>query len=280
MNAAVLMSPDAYPELFSITDEKALPLRDSWRYYVDPDRLASGRVSDVLVDLRRLETAFPASGVGGGQATTMRSGLLAFMIDPADPLGLGPGGPRRRRGRARGGGRGRPGPPRDPRLEAAPGDPGAESEPRRVTGPGGRIGRGRRPAADDPGRGPGRDPGDRARRGRPRPGVLRDPPRRGRARHRAPPGGRGAGRPGAARGDGPVGGPRPALWPATPGGGGLRRGRGDRRSLAAARARGRRRPHRVGDRRRRSVHRRGPGPGRRRRRVDHAATPADPARCA
>ncbi len=80
VNAAILMSPDAYPPLFAITDEKTLPLRYSWRYYVDPERLASGRVADILVDLRRLETAFPASAVGGAQATTLRSGLLGFMV--------------------------------------------------------------------------------------------------------------------------------------------------------------------------------------------------------
>ncbi len=80
VNAAILLSPEAYPALFSITDEKTLPLRYSWRYYVDPDRLARGRLADILVDLRRLETAFPASAVGGAQATTLRSGLLGFMV--------------------------------------------------------------------------------------------------------------------------------------------------------------------------------------------------------
>ena len=81
VNAIALLSPDAYPELMSATDASALPLRYSWRYFVDPDRLASGGVDAVQVGLRRLESVFPTSAVvvGAAKGTILRNGLLRFI---------------------------------------------------------------------------------------------------------------------------------------------------------------------------------------------------------
>jgi putative ABC transport system permease protein len=81
VNAIALLAPDAYPELMSATEAGGLPMRYAWRYQVDPRRLASGGVDDVLVGLRRLESVFPAAaGVGGAaKGTILRSGLLAFI---------------------------------------------------------------------------------------------------------------------------------------------------------------------------------------------------------
>ena len=81
VNAVALMSPDAYSALLSATDAEALPLRYSWRYYVDPDRLGSGGVDAVEVGLRRLESVFPTAAVvvGAAKGTTLRNGLLRFI---------------------------------------------------------------------------------------------------------------------------------------------------------------------------------------------------------
>ncbi len=81
VNAIALLAPDAYPELMSATEAGGLPMRYAWRYQVDPRRLASGSVDDVLVGLRRLESVFPASaGVSGvAKGTILRTGLLAFI---------------------------------------------------------------------------------------------------------------------------------------------------------------------------------------------------------
>lgn len=80
-NGVALLAPDAYPAFMTATDERGLPLRYSWRYYLDPGRLDASRVDDVLVDLRRMESVFPASGgaVGAAQRTILRSGLLKFI---------------------------------------------------------------------------------------------------------------------------------------------------------------------------------------------------------
>jgi putative ABC transport system permease protein len=80
-NAIALLAPEAYPQLMASTDPGGLPLRYSWRFYVDPSRLQAGRVDDLLVDLRRMESVFPTSAVvvGVARGTILRSRLLAFI---------------------------------------------------------------------------------------------------------------------------------------------------------------------------------------------------------
>ncbi len=80
-NAVALIAPEAYPILLGNTDQIGLPLRYSWRWYVDPARLEAGQVDDLQVGLRRMESVFPATPVASGPAsgTILRSGLLRFI---------------------------------------------------------------------------------------------------------------------------------------------------------------------------------------------------------
>ncbi len=80
-NAVALIAPETYPILLGNTDQIGLPLRYSWRWYVDPTRLEAGQVNDLQDGLRRLESVFPASAVaaGKGSGTILRSGLLRFI---------------------------------------------------------------------------------------------------------------------------------------------------------------------------------------------------------
>ena len=70
--------PDAYGDLLAETNATRYPVRYTWRYHVDPERLTSAATARLVVDLRRLESTFPADGTGPG-ATTLRSGLLPLM---------------------------------------------------------------------------------------------------------------------------------------------------------------------------------------------------------
>ncbi len=81
LNAIALIAPEAYPVLLADTDEIGLPLRYSWRWYVDPGRLEAGSVDDLEVGLRRMETVYQSTPVGSGLAsgTILRSGLLGFV---------------------------------------------------------------------------------------------------------------------------------------------------------------------------------------------------------
>lgn len=80
-NAVALVAPETYPILLGNTDQIGLPLRYSWRWYVNPDRLEAGQVDDLQVGLRRMESVFPATRVASGPAsgTILRSGLLRFI---------------------------------------------------------------------------------------------------------------------------------------------------------------------------------------------------------
>ena len=80
-NGVALLAPGAYPAVMGATDRSGLQFHYGWRYYVDPGRLDASRIDDVLVDLRRMESVFPASGgaVGAAPGTVLRSGLLQFV---------------------------------------------------------------------------------------------------------------------------------------------------------------------------------------------------------
>lgn len=72
--ATGLMSPDAYPALTRVR----LPMRYSWRYYLDPQGFDAGRLDQVVADLRRMESSYGSftSGLLGGDAITLQTGLL------------------------------------------------------------------------------------------------------------------------------------------------------------------------------------------------------------
>ena len=80
-NAIALLAPEAYPALMAASDERGLPLHYAWRFLVDPTRLQGRQVDELLTDLRRLESVFPATApsTGPAEATTLRSGLLRLV---------------------------------------------------------------------------------------------------------------------------------------------------------------------------------------------------------
>ncbi|HET7472634.1 MAG TPA: FtsX-like permease family protein [Candidatus Limnocylindrales bacterium] len=60
-----------------------IPIRTTWRFFIDPSRLSSARLDATIADMRRLETAFPQTQVtsaGTGAGTAMRSGLLPLLV--------------------------------------------------------------------------------------------------------------------------------------------------------------------------------------------------------
>jgi putative ABC transport system permease protein len=80
VDATALLAPEAYAPLIAVTDSSSLPLRYAWRYFIDPDRLASGTLDALTVDLRRMESIFPRVATGLGQGgTILRSSLLRIV---------------------------------------------------------------------------------------------------------------------------------------------------------------------------------------------------------
>ncbi|HEY0444564.1 MAG TPA: hypothetical protein VGC90_10100, partial [Candidatus Limnocylindrales bacterium] len=81
LDAVAVLDPAAYPALMSATDRSGLPVRYTWRYYVQPNRLSADTLDGVVVDARRMESVFPASGgpVGGVSTTALRSGLRTIL---------------------------------------------------------------------------------------------------------------------------------------------------------------------------------------------------------
>ncbi len=71
-----LASPDAYPA----TNELGTPLRYSFRYYPDPERLDAGMVDRLVIDLQRMEANYASfATVEDPETTTLRTGLLDLM---------------------------------------------------------------------------------------------------------------------------------------------------------------------------------------------------------
>src|SRR6185369_5516795 len=58
-----------------------IPIRITWRHFVDPARLTAANLDALIVDLHRLETTFPQTQVTAGALTgaAMRSGLLPLL---------------------------------------------------------------------------------------------------------------------------------------------------------------------------------------------------------
>ena len=78
VDVSAVLSPDAYGDLLGETNADHYPARYTWRFHVEPDRLRAAGTARLVVDLRRLESTFPADGTGP-EATTLRSGLLPLM---------------------------------------------------------------------------------------------------------------------------------------------------------------------------------------------------------
>ena len=81
-DATVLLGDAAYEPLMFSTAPTELPMRYTWRWFVDPDRFEGETADALLVELRRLEAQYPASI---GPATyvepkvTMRTGLRRLV---------------------------------------------------------------------------------------------------------------------------------------------------------------------------------------------------------
>ncbi len=74
------MPDDAFGALARADQELSLPTRSTWRHFIDPTRLAANRLDATILDLRRLETAYPTSQVVADQGTAMQSGLLPELV--------------------------------------------------------------------------------------------------------------------------------------------------------------------------------------------------------
>ena len=80
LDVTPLASAVAYDAYLELTPEQPLPLRYTWRYYVDPTRIDAERADTIVADLRRLESLFTTSQaavIGGGVA--LRSQLLRIV---------------------------------------------------------------------------------------------------------------------------------------------------------------------------------------------------------
>ena len=108
LDADILIAPEAYREFLRGTSTSHYPLRYTWRYYVDPERLDSTTIGALLVDLRRAQATFPGANVGFNQETAMRGSLLPLVERAAAGLAGGRIDPDGRRDRAGGGRGGRP----------------------------------------------------------------------------------------------------------------------------------------------------------------------------
>jgi putative ABC transport system permease protein len=80
-DTTALLAPEAYGGYVAAIQASGLPIRYTWRYYVDPTRLDASRADALVIDLRRLDTRFPISDLGatGGGDTAMRSGLRGLV---------------------------------------------------------------------------------------------------------------------------------------------------------------------------------------------------------
>jgi putative ABC transport system permease protein len=78
-DTTALLAPDAYAAWMSETRELLMPNRYTFREYADLGRFDSSGVGPLLVDLRRLEAAYPNTSVTINQAIALRTGLRAIL---------------------------------------------------------------------------------------------------------------------------------------------------------------------------------------------------------
>ncbi|MES2209651.1 MAG: FtsX-like permease family protein [Chloroflexota bacterium] len=74
-----LLSPDAYRAFLDETLPAFLPLRYTFREYLDPTRLSAADAPAMLVDLRRLDAAYPSPNVTFNQPIALRTGLRTIL---------------------------------------------------------------------------------------------------------------------------------------------------------------------------------------------------------
>lgn len=74
-----LLAPEAYGALLKTTDQAFLPLRYTFREYIDATRLSAAAVEPTLQDLRRLEVNYPSVNVTFNQPIGLRTGLRPIL---------------------------------------------------------------------------------------------------------------------------------------------------------------------------------------------------------
>jgi putative ABC transport system permease protein len=79
LDAALLVDDQTHAALASFASGMGRPMRYSWRYFVDPDRIVAERVPSLVVDFRRLSVAFPSANITSAFAMALRTGLLAVL---------------------------------------------------------------------------------------------------------------------------------------------------------------------------------------------------------
>ncbi len=82
LDVGSIVAVEAYDGLLHSGGAFGTPIRITWRHFIDPDRLASPLLDNLIVDLRRLETTFPQSSLTRATAdlTAMQSGLLPLLV--------------------------------------------------------------------------------------------------------------------------------------------------------------------------------------------------------
>lgn len=75
---------ESYDLLTQVSLGSGVPVRYTWRHFIDPERVSSNRLAPLIVDLRRLEVTYPRTQVAGGagpaDGVAMRSGLLPLLV--------------------------------------------------------------------------------------------------------------------------------------------------------------------------------------------------------
>ena len=86
IDVGALLPTDAYDNLIHSGQIFGVPIRITWRHYIDPATLASPRLDSLILDLRRLETTYPQTQVTNGavNGAAMRSGLLLLLVAHAE----------------------------------------------------------------------------------------------------------------------------------------------------------------------------------------------------
>lgn len=77
IHATALLSPDAYPTLL----EFAYPMRYAFRHQVATDRLDAGQLDALVIDLRRMESEFPAFATTEDETRTTLQTALPDLLD-------------------------------------------------------------------------------------------------------------------------------------------------------------------------------------------------------
>ena len=85
LDIGALLDDGAYDGLVGVGRTYNVPVRLSWRHFVDAGRLTAAGLDRLVLDVRKLETTFPqgVAGTGRLEGVAMRSGLLVLLTTHA-----------------------------------------------------------------------------------------------------------------------------------------------------------------------------------------------------